>query len=97
MTYNEAKVTIESFFDTILNELWLTTEQRKGLSEALDLACDALEKQASSYDECKLAAIRGILVNYAKDYEKAACDFLEEIIDVIGMSSKDLFPDRNLK
>ena len=36
MTYLEAKSIIEAFFNTILNELWLTNEQRKGLAEALE-------------------------------------------------------------
>lgn len=90
MTNDEARTTIEIFYDQILKELWLTNGQRTGLAEALDLACDALEKQSSSYDECKLAAIRGILVNYAHNTERSSYDFLEDIIDVVGMSSKDL-------
>ena len=55
-----------------------------------ELKLQQLSKQSSSYDECKLAAIRGILVNYAHNTERSSYDFLEDIIDVVGMSSKDL-------
>lgn len=45
MTNEEAKNTICAFYEQILKDLWLTSEARNGLGEALDLAIKALEEQ----------------------------------------------------
>ena len=45
MTNKEAKATIEFFQAYTLNNIWLSNKQRKGLTEALDLAIKALEEK----------------------------------------------------
>lgn len=43
MTNKEAAATLAIYQEEILNTLWLTNEQKKGLDEALDLAIKALD------------------------------------------------------
>ena len=45
MTNKEAKATLSVFQEDILNNLWLSMEQRKRLAEALDLAIKALDEK----------------------------------------------------
>lgn len=60
MTNKEAKATLEVFQEDILNNLWLSNEQRKELAESLDLAIKALEFIEENYPNTFIDYLNGI-------------------------------------